>query len=72
MSGSRTAADIEVAELNEHEAAELFDRICLREMHISGAEFLKGWDAGLYLDVEPDEFTGLADVILAVPLVRET
>lgn len=72
MAGSRTAADIEVDELSEQEAAELFDRICRREMHISGHEFLKGWDAGLYLDADVDETTGLADVILAVPLVRES
>jgi len=71
MSASRTAADIEVSELSEQAAAELFDRICQREMRISGAEFLERWDAGLYEDADPDELTGLADVMLAVPLVRE-
>jgi hypothetical protein len=71
MSAGRTAADIEVSELSEQEAAELFDRICQRELQISGAMFLNDWDAGLYRDADPDVCTGLADVLLAIPLVRE-
>jgi hypothetical protein len=71
MSAGRTAADVGIGELSEQDAAELFDRICRRELHTSGAEFLRSWDAGLYGDVDPDAYDGLPDVLMALPLVRE-
>lgn len=71
MSGSRVAADVEVDEMSEQEAADLFDRICRREMGISGAEFLQRWDGGVYNGVDVDSVAGLPDVVMSLPLVRE-
>lgn len=62
---------VEVIELDPREAATLFDGICRREMRISGADFLEGWDAGLYRHLDPDVSTGVVEVLHAVPLVRE-
>jgi hypothetical protein len=57
-------------ELDEQQAADLFDRICQREMGISGAEFLARWDAGLYRGVDVDDVDGLPDVVAALPSIR--
>jgi len=70
MSGSRAVDDVQVKELTELQAAEVFDGICRRELGMSGAEFLRRWDAGEYADVDVDSVDGLPDVTVAVALVR--
>jgi hypothetical protein len=70
MGGSRAVEDVEVRELDDQGAADVFDGICRRELQISGAEFLDRWDAGVYKGVDVDEIDGLPDVVAAIPLVR--
>jgi hypothetical protein len=71
MRGSHVAAtEVQVAELSEQEAADVFDGICRRELRISGPEFLSRWDAGAYAAVDVDEVDGLPDVVAAISLVR--
>lgn len=72
MSGSRAAAEVQVKELDQTTAEELFDRICQRQMGISGAEFLRRWDASEYADTDVDSVPGLADVVMTLPLIRES
>ena len=69
--GSHAATEVQVKELSEQEADELFDRICRREMGVTGAEFLRRWDAGDFADVDVDSVPGLTDVVMALPMVRE-
>jgi len=75
MGGSRAAEDVPIKELSQQEAGqeagELFDRICRREMRISATEFLQRWDAGEYDRTDVDSVPGLADVAMALPLIRE-
>lgn len=71
MGGSRAAEDVPIKELSQQEAGELFDRICRREMRISATEFLRCWDAGEYDRTDVDSVPGLADVAMALPLIRE-
>lgn len=68
---SHAATEVQVSELSEQEADELFDRICRREMGIRAAEFLSRWDAGEFEGVNVDAVPGLTDVVMALPLVRE-
>jgi hypothetical protein len=70
MSGSRAVEDVQVNELTEQQAAEVFDGICRRELGMSGPEFLRRWDAGQYAGVDVDSVDGLPDVTVAIPLVR--
>lgn len=56
--------------MSETEAARAFDTIARREMGISGDQFLRQLDAGEYKDVDLDALPGLADVWMALPLVR--
>jgi hypothetical protein len=71
MSGSRAASDVQVKELDEVAGSDLFDRICQREMGISGSEFLQRWDKDEYADTDVDAVPGLADVVMVLPLVRD-
>lgn len=68
---SHAATEVQVSELSEQEADELFDRICRREMGVAGVEFLRRWDAGEFADVDVDSVPGLTDVVMALPLVRD-
>jgi hypothetical protein len=70
MGSGHAATDVQVVELNTAEAAGAFDAICQRELGMSGAEFLRRWDAGDYRDVDIDDVDGLPDVVGALPLVR--
>jgi hypothetical protein len=65
-----TTCDVEVVELDDAEAADLFDRIARREMGISGAEFLARLDNGDYEDVDHDSVPGLVEVWMSLPFVR--
>jgi len=42
----QTAYDVEVDQMSEQAAGEVFDGIARRELGISGSEFLQRWDAG--------------------------
>jgi len=67
---SQTTYDVEIVSLTEEEAVAAFDALAQREMGISGAEFLRRWDAGEWVDVNWDTVRGLVDVSMALPLVR--
>lgn len=70
MGRSRAIDDVEVSDLTEQEAADIFDGICRRELRVSGTEFLRRWDAGEYRGTDVDQVDGLPDVVAAIPLVR--
>lgn len=67
---SRAAYEVQVTELTDQRAHEVFDGICRRELSISAAEFLARWDAGEYQDTDVDSIDGLVDVVGAISLVR--
>jgi hypothetical protein len=69
MASSATCG-VDVVELTEQQARGTFDKIARREMHMSGTEFLKRLDAGEFNGVDIDSVDGLADVWMALPLVR--
>jgi hypothetical protein len=60
----------EIVELNQREAEKAFDAVARREMGISGAEFLRRWDAGYYEGQRMDDVKGLVETWMAVGLVR--
>ena len=66
----RAACGSEIVELNQDEAEEAFDTVARREMGISGAEFLRRWDAGHYAGLQMDDVEGLAATWVAIGLVR--
>lgn len=65
-----TAYDVEVDQMSEQAAGEVFDGIARRELGISGSEFLQRWDAGEYQETDRDDVDGLSEVVAAMPLVR--
>ncbi len=65
-----TACDVEVQHLTDSESAAAFHAPAMREMGISGVEFLRRWDAGEWNGVDPDDVPGLVDVSMALVLVR--
>jgi hypothetical protein len=67
---NQVSDDVEVCQMSEQEASEVFDGIARRELGISGAEFLQRWDAGVYETTDRDELDGLSEVEAAMPLVR--
>jgi hypothetical protein len=67
---SGTYADIKVVYMTEDDAVEAFDRTARREMDMSGADFLRRWDAGEWADADLDDVPGLVDVWMMLPLVR--
>jgi hypothetical protein len=67
---NRAACDVEVAELGQEDADQVFDGIARRELGITGREFLRRWDDGVYQASDRDDLDGLSEVIAAMPLVR--
>jgi hypothetical protein len=67
---NRAAYDVEVGEMSEQDAAEVFDGIARRELGISGREFLDRWDAGEYRSTDRDDLDGLSEVVAGMSLVR--
>jgi len=67
---NQVSNDVEVCQMGEHEATEVFDGIARRELGISGAEFLRRWDAGEYESTDRDDLDGLSEVEAARSLVR--
>jgi hypothetical protein len=70
MVSDSTVCDVEIVELSEAEAADAFDQVAHREMGISGAEFLRRWDAGEWTEKDLDDVDGLVEVWMSLPLVR--
>jgi hypothetical protein len=56
--------------MDEREAADVFDGICRRELGVSGVEFLRRWDVGVYAGLGVDEVEGLSEVVAAISLAR--
>ena len=54
--------------LTRAEARAIFDRAARRALRMSGAEFLRKWDAGEFRD--PDSDPGVMEVVMLLPLVR--
>jgi hypothetical protein len=67
---NRAAYDVEVGQMSEQDAGEVFDGIARRELGISGSEFLHRWDAGEYQETDRDDVDGLSEVVAAMSLVR--
>ncbi|MGH3941924.1 MAG: hypothetical protein ACRDTG_25550 [Pseudonocardiaceae bacterium] len=66
----RAACEKEIVELNEQEGADAFDAVARREMGISGAEFLRRWDTGVYAGRRMDDIKGLVATWMVMDLVR--
>jgi hypothetical protein len=64
---SRKSNAVAVDELDARAGAALFDEIARTYMGISGAEFIRRWQAGLYEHSDWDEVPGLAEVATALP-----
>ncbi|MGI9004482.1 MAG: hypothetical protein ACR2GH_23000 [Pseudonocardia sp.] len=67
---NRATCDVEVGQLNEQDALEVFNGIARRELGISGSEFLRRWDTGTYQTTDRDDIDGLSEVVAAISLVR--
>ena len=60
--------DVTIDELTPEEAWDVFDRAAQNDLHLSGEEFLRRWDAGAFR-ADPDQ-PGVMDVAMLIPLVR--
>ncbi len=67
---SNVVSTADVVEVDASAGAELFNRIAMKYMSMSGAEFLKRWDDGQYARVDWDSVPGLAEVAIALPFAR--
>jgi hypothetical protein len=56
--------------MSADEYDDMFDRIARKNMGISGAEFLRRWDAGEFEGTDWDSIDGLRAVAMALPLAR--
>lgn len=63
-------ASADVTTLDEDGYTDLFDRIAKKNMGLSGAEFLRRWDAGQYEGIDWDSVDGLVPVAMSIRLVR--
>jgi hypothetical protein len=59
-----------IADIDQGDAWSLFDSAARRHLHMSGEEFLRAWDAGVFDDPDPDSHRGVMDVAILIPLVR--
>ena len=66
----QAACDSEIVQLSPQEAMEAFDAVARREMGISGVEFLRRWEAGVYEGQQMDAIPGLVATWSAMGLVR--
>ena len=60
--------DVTIDELTPEEAWDVFDRAARNDLHMTGEEFLRRWDAGAFR-ADPDR-PGVMDVAMLIPLVR--
>jgi hypothetical protein len=58
-----------VATIDDQNAWSIFDAAARRYLQMSGDEFLKAWDDGLF-GPDPDHHRGVMDVAILIPLVR--
>jgi hypothetical protein len=56
-----------IRELNAEEGRELFDRQARIRLGMSGAEFIRAWDAGEFGDRDDSDLMGVA---MMLPFVR--
>ncbi len=70
MTTAEQCHEVTAVELNAEEARTLFDSLTRERMGMSGADFLDAYDAGKFDDVEPDQVSGLTDVVMALPFAR--
>ena len=61
-------SDVTIDALTPDEAWDVFDRAARNDLHMSGQEFLRRWDAGAFR-ADPDQ-PGVMDVAMLIPLVR--
>jgi hypothetical protein len=59
---------VDTRELTRQEGEAIFDEAARRHLKMSGAEFLRKWDAKEFGD-DPDQ-PGIMDVAFLLPLVR--
>lgn len=59
---------VEAREITRQEGTAIFDEVARRHLNMSGAEFLRKWDAKEFGD-DPDQ-PGVMDVAILLPLVR--
>ena len=57
-----------ITRLTRVEGRAIFDRAVRRALHMSGAEFLRKWNAGEFRD--PDSDPGVMEVVMLLPLAR--
>jgi hypothetical protein len=59
--------------LTPEEGRALFERRVQELLHISGEEFLRSWDAGMYQPV-PDDAEGrkIGELVMMMPFARRT
>lgn len=69
MSIQGTEAECPVIIMDADEGAALFERTAKACMGMSGADFLRAWDAGQWADTNWDDVPGLAEVALALPFI---
>jgi hypothetical protein len=59
-----------VAELDRDEGRAMFDRLCRRDLGISGEEFLARWDAGEYASIPDGENSRVMHLAMLIPFAR--
>ena len=57
--------------LSGEEAEEMFDAIARKSMGLSGDEFLKNWNAGVYDGKNWDDVPGLVETGMALPFTSK-
>ena len=65
-----TEATLTGRRVSRAEGRAIFDRQARRYLGISGAEFLRRWEAGEYA-ADPDQ-PGVMDLVMLLPLVRDS
>jgi hypothetical protein len=67
---SGTACDVQIVQVAEEDATDMFDEVTQRAMGMAGSEFMQRWDAGEYEGVDFDQVPGLVEVWMYLPFVR--
>jgi hypothetical protein len=65
---STTKTHPQIREWSPHEGRNLFDRLARRELGMSGEEFIRAWEAGVF-DDDPDR-PEVMRVAMLLPLAR--
>lgn len=59
--------EVGFAGLSDQQSELEFDRIVQKNMNMSGDEFLKNWNSGVYDGQDWDDVDGLVEVVIAFP-----